>query len=455
MRLLYVLSVIIFFFTAHADGPALQINDICLLGSKQIDQNVLLISKGNKSNEVNLTLIDSTTTVKWELTLITPKLKGYHFNKVQILHTSEYIYWVSQLDHTASVQLIQISDGLMVQTVPLAKNLHANSNPVQVACNNESFWFFEKDGNEIIAYKLGDKGLGKHHSGADIKEPWNTSSFNAIKFQDNALYSGAYVISKNHRTIDILLQKKNLVTGDTLSNHVEIELSSSSYTYNSTVDYSLLKFVEAKDGFYALGKLDHPFENKYPKRKLTEAITGVWIAKFDNELNLQYINELSFKKFQGLVTNNQTTKPTVISITDCLNGTTLVNVNELREVLYGKKYVITLDTKGEEKSFIGGQDNYHFFEYNEKGLRHGAKKTHIRIFNDDWNQYKTASLHQMNYVNRLHSIELAIIKNKAESNHHTISEQCYTFMGMGDRVLILQYLDKKAGQLNIYEFKKP
>ena len=102
----------------------------------------------------------------------------------------------------------------------------------------------------------------------------------------NHVYSTSHVLDANHGGMHLYVQRCDLQTGDILEKDFYIELIATSFTYNSIVDRRVFGIVPAKNGFYIVGKLDMPMKRAYPKNKADESFLGLWIAKFDQDLNM-------------------------------------------------------------------------------------------------------------------------------------------------------------------------
>jgi hypothetical protein len=436
----------------HGQEPVFKEQKFKLIGMKQLDdQGILFIKKGEQSSEVILQFIDRDLKTKWTTPFAMGKLRGYSFHKVQVKSFDQKLYWVNQQDQHASLSIFNLQNGqLLKDSIILVKGLEVESPMVHCEATADGLLVISHDYNQLTIKRYGMNGWINEEIIGPLLEATQLHSFESHFVQNEALFASSYEVNKNHRKLNIKLYKVTLNTQDTQYFERELKLDHMSYTYNSTIDPNLFSVIQLSDGFMLMGKLDHAFAGPYPKTKLTEAFVGVWMAKFNFNLEQEFFSEIPFQYFHGMVTNDVVSKAAVLSIHEDLNQSLILNIHEVRELFYGKKYAIPLDKKGKHHGIVGGRDAYHFFEYDTKGLHGTAKSSHLRLMNDDWTYYSSSSLHMLPYIDQLHSSAILAIKTRSEDHYMDLSDQIYTTIKLNGKPLMLEYLDRRGGQLSIY-----
>ena len=442
-------------FNVLAQEPDFSLEGIQLIGIKSLsDDGMLLLSSKPKNQGIELSKISDNLELEWQSDLNIEKLKFYHFNKMQIEHSKHKIYLLNHADSLVHLTIVDRATGsIYLENSILNVKIATEDDFIHCTANDSFISIYSKSNNLFLCYKYYKDSLVSVSTAAFIEPPLSIDNYSIINTDNSDIYTYTYTPSKNHSKLNLELQKTNLHSGDTLNRSHELKLEFTSFTYNSTIDNNLMYFYTTDEGFYAVGKLDIAFKNDYPTTKLTEGCIGFWIAKFNKELELIYLTEIPFQFFQGLVVNDMLAKAAVIDIKEDLNTGLFVSITEMRGIIYGKKYVINLDSQGMYTTFIGGQDAYHFFEYDRMGLRKNGKAYHLRLMNDDWSYYATSYLHMLDYNPQFHSAIIGNILHLKDLEHKPEDGKIYNFLKNEKSVILMEYIDRKGGLLNFYRFQ--
>ena len=440
-----LLPFVILLLHLSSGAQQLQLSKQALIAVKQIDEHgFLLIAKGKGKQGIILRRVGLDLQLRWETEVEVAKLSGYQFNKAYVEVEKESLVFASMSAEKTIIIRLNIHDGSVLgrQEIPIQLQTEGNyqlmvsgQNTLMVKEGSRRWLNISSEG-EIAEDSL-QVSIGK-----DMRFGW-------VDEQDDQLYSYRYKASKDHRIIHLDLRKDGLEDRAKEERYYELELSFSSFTFNSTVDDRLMYFSAQGDHFYAIGKLDHAFTGNYPQTKLSEGFIGFWIAKFDRNLELIYFNEIPFQFFEGMISKDVISQAAVMDIKEDLYGSVLLSIHEMRGVIYHNKYVITLDKEGKHQGLVGGRDQYNFFEYNHQGLRECATKSKLRLMNDDWSYYATSSLGQMAYIPDHHSPMIAELRKRAANSPATLDELSYNFFSWKDRYYLLEYREQGKGKLSI------
>ena len=444
IRTLYLLLLLCINSLAFSQiSKSIELNRISLIGMTDLeDQGFVLLSTTKEKQQLGLQLITNELESKWQVSVDLDKLSGYAFYKAYVGADNERLELL--LDDGKQLRLINFSleNGKLLQdriltsgsTETSTYRIHRFTDRTEIYLDgSKRYLSLSPDTEEMKALDIDTPG---YHYG------W-------IGGMDDRRYSYKYKPSTDHGLMHLDLRYD---MGDsTVERYYELELEHSSFTYHSTVDKELLSFRELGGELYAIGKLDFAFEGRYPSTKLSDAFSGIWIARFDKELELVYFSEIPFQYFDGMISLNVISKPAVMDLKLDLQGNLLFAINELRQVLYGKKYMITIDENGKHQGLAGGMDSYNFFEYNRQGLRRQGNKLHFRLMDDDWSYFANSSLHFMGLLNGYHSAIFPVLQNMAKNSSHPPAELCYTFIGKSDAAYLFEYRDVGRGSLSIYK----
>lgn len=424
------------------------IQDIAILGTKQVGDKVLVAGQIDK-NTVKLTAIDSSANVAWEKEIIIPSLSGYNFNQLQVIENDGKVCIVQQTPKVVFFTTLDIANGEILEAgeakrkTPNAENktwMLQGDIPRMYSSQNGNLLEHSYEAKSLITYKI-----------ASVPEKYPIDKYASHFAQNNEVYATSRVLEPNHGLMHLYLQKYNTRTKDTIQREIDLELAHTSFTYNSSVDKNVFGVVPTATGFYLLGKLDIAFKNKYPTQKVGDNCIGFWIAKFNNDLTLDYFSEIPFQYLDHIVDADVVQIPSIIDIKEDANGGLFVTVNELQGVIYHKKYFVYLNNKGEINMAKGGLDAYHFMEYDRTGLRNSGRKSKLRLMNDDWSPYATNSflyLSQKEEYSQEANMLIAINENE---KRNTLASKAYNFYTLGEATIFFEYFEKGKGTLNIYK----
>lgn len=449
MKKVILICIILFSVSASAVEPDLSLDHLKLIGIKKIDKGIVLVSSTGKSGEIQLQLMDRSMKFLWSNTLSYPNdIERQKFLEILDLgpqlavcfhngQDGEFIY-IDRATGSASKRIGFLAN----RKISLGAFYPGSESLLQLVPLGPQF--------SLITYHISGSTDQSDHNSPPF---YGMDSKHLIRFiREDRLYTLNYKPNDNHSSLDLTCHVQHIDSLKTspLSVDTKINLQHHSFTYNSTLDESLLSVERIEDGFLVFGKLDYGFKGRYPAQKNSEAFVGIWVAKFDHNFNLIRLNEIPFSSFNGMITNDIVVKAAAIVPIEDINGNIIMNIQEFRYVLYGERYMITLDQKLSPRSLIGGKDAFNFFEYDAQGYRDAARSAGLRFLNDDWNNFAYSGLHFLSYIHNLHSPVIQMIHNLSISNRTTHAEESYYFCEMNKEVFILEYLDRKGGTLNIY-----
>lgn len=422
-----------------------------LIGLKHIaEHGTIILSKGSKRS-IRIQRLDTSLQELWNTNITLEKAKGYSFHKAEIYFSNDRVYLCDHFGYEVKAYVFDMITGKFISSKLLASDIATELDrlPIAVIDNKLSLLHFNKKQAVLITL---DHELEVETKDLQTELPYTAEDHLFFDSRKEVIHS--YEVEKDHSELTLKLISLDLFSRDTTVKEHILSLDHTAFTYNSIVDNRLMSFYPMGDELYAVGKLDHRFKGSYPQARNSEAFLGFWIAKFNKQLDLVYFSEIPFQYFEGLVTNDMVVKAAVLDLKEDLNGSVFVSINEMKGVLYGKKYVVNLDRTGQYTTFIGGQDAYHFFEYNDKGLRRTANKLKLRLMNDDLGFYSNSYLHLLKYSPNHHSEAIQSILQISSKQYVPYSDKIYSFHGRKNDYLIMEYLDKKSGSLNIYRVPK-
>lgn len=432
---------------SNAQTLSKTISSISIIGTKQIANKVLLVSKVDK-NTVKLTAIDTSANVAWEQNISIPSLSGYNFNKWQIIDNKENACIVQQTPKTIYYTTLNIASGEIIETGEAKRKVASAENNTWILDRNTPKMYSTQDGN-LLEHFFENKKLNTNRVSV-VHPKYPTDKYATHFTRDNEVFATSRVLEPNHGLMHLYLQKYNSETKDTMQREIELELAHTSFTYNSSVDKNVYGVVSSTTGFYLIGKLDIAFKNEYPTQKVGDNCIGFWIAKFNTDLSLDYFSEIPFQYLDHIVDADVVQIPSVIDVKEDANGGLFINVNEQQGVLYHKKYFVYLNAKGEINMAKGGQDAYHFMEYDRTGLRNAGRKSKLRLMNDDWSPYATNTfLYLTPKTEYSDEANMLMVINENEKKA-VLAAKAYNFYVLSGSALFFEYFEKGKGILNIY-----
>jgi hypothetical protein len=425
-----------------------ELEKIEVLGIKQSQNHVIVLSCGNSKNSINLTCISAQGNIKWETTVDVPKVSGHRFNQLEVLSSSSSVFVINQLSERSYVTELDALNGNVIYKL----------NPVEIS-NNDAFWFTK--GSDLLVslstentqkmYNVTQNGLQRAASVLSIEEKYNNSNLRSIAATHQSIITTTYTLERNHGKMHLLLSKYNFADGSIQNKELDLTLDHTSYTYNSTIDNRVYGVHQTESNFYLIGKLDVQFKNKYPTKKMGDNFIGIWIAKFNKNLELQYFSEIPFQYFNGIIPADVIKKPSVVDVKEDFNSGLFVNISELKGVIYGNMYITYLDSLGLQKSISGGMDEYNFMEYDVSGLRDAGRKSKVRLMHDDWSPYATNIFNVLNHRPQDYSVvaenTIGLSRNSRTSMY---ADKSFNYLLFPESVLYFEYVTRKKGSLNVY-----
>jgi hypothetical protein len=448
MRFTTTLLCISFFLCSFSQTLSNTIQGISLLGTKLVGNQLLLLSRTEK-NEVKLMALNDEGQQNWATSFEVASLGGYNFNQIQLVGDDEFIFVVQQLSRQTLIKKLSSISGDEIGEFSI--KLETGENPKVWGYNGATLSMVTSQEGLLLKHTLTDKDELNITKMLDIPEKYPNTHIKVNYAKNKEVYTSTRVLEPNHGLMHLYLSKYNLETGDTMEKEIDLELAHTSFTYNSSVDQEVYGMFPSSTGFYLIGKLDIAFKKKYPTGKVGDNFIGFWVAKFNEDLSLDYFSEIPFQYLDYLVPTDVIKKPTVIDLKEDANGGVFLNINELQGVVYGSKYFVYLTDTGELGMAKGGLDEYHFMEYDRLGLRNAGRKNRIRVMDDQWTAFATDAFLYLSpkpgvfsdYSNKL--LTLA-----AKENRYLRMDKSYNFFKMNGHTLYLEHFSKKKGTLNIY-----
>ena len=447
LRLFTFLICFIIQFHSFAQLTKVQtIEGIQLLGLKKIEDGAILLSTKPTKKLLQCTKLTVDGELAWQTDISIPNLNGYNFNKLVVVEGQNNVFIINQLDDKALISKMTIHDGQLVYENKSFK-LDGKKESNQWIAPDDKITWVNTSGGILLAHRY-DEAVQDISS---LPSQYSEDNYQVNFTKKNAVYTTSYQLERNHGEMHVYLSKYDASLDTTFENTQDLTLDHTSYTYNSTFDKRVFGVKQDATGFYFMGKLDIQFKKDYPTVKNGDNFIGFWVAKFNFDLELEYFIEMPFQYFQGIVPADVIQKPAVIDFKEDYNTGLLININELKGVIYGSKYIVYLDSLGIYRYAIGGHDDYNIMEYDRLGLRNAGRKLRIRMMNDDWGAYATNSILYLNHRKNDYSKPLEEVITLAKSSRANNQNKSYNYLIFNDKVLYLEYLSKKKGTLNIYK----
>ncbi|MEY2924749.1 MAG: hypothetical protein RLZZ337_1297, partial [Bacteroidota bacterium] len=426
------------------------IEEIELIGIKKVDDGFLIISDGSNNKSIDCTKVGKTGEIVWKSNVEVPNLGGYNFNMLQVFFDTSSIYIMQQLSDYTIVTKLDKATGDEIYDGDHIK-VKGGENPLVWLVSGDKLYLSEGEKGFITLRESVGGELMKKEEVIAFNNQFSVNTAQVFFSDAEFLYSGAYALEPNHGTLHLAFNKYNPATGQTIDMEHELVLEHTSYTYNSQFDLNVFGITKGVTGFYMVGKLDYHFNKPYPTTKMGDNHIGIWVAKFDFNLNLVYMSELPYQYFTGLIPADMVQRPAVIDLKEDANQGLFVAINELQGVIYGNKYFLYLDSLGMYHSVVGGKDGFNILEYDNMGLRDAGRRNRVRLMSGNWSPYVTSTFLFANNRPQDHSqVAENLITLKKQNKHFNPENWSYNYLILGNNAIYLEYGYKKGGMLNIY-----
>ena len=379
MRITATLLCFSLFLCSFSQTLSNKIQGISLIGTKVVGNQLLLLSRTER-NQVKLLALNDEGQQNWAISFEVASLGGYNFNQMQLIGDEEFIFVVQQLTRKTLIKKVKSTTGDVI--VDYSVKLETGEDPKVWGYHENTLSMVSSQDGNLLKHTLNEKGELDVTKVLDMPERYSEKSYKVSYAKNKEVYTSTRVLEPNHGLMHLYLSKYNLETGDTLQKEIDLELAHTSFTYNSSVDKEVYGMFQSSTGFFLIGKLDIAFKKRYPTTKVGDNFIGFWVAKFNEDLSLDYFSEIPFQYLDYIVPTDMIKKPTVIDLKEDANGGVFLNINELQGVIYGSKYFVYLTDTGEIGMAKGGLDEYHFMEYDRMGLRDAGRKNRIRVMDD-------------------------------------------------------------------------
>ncbi|NNJ56077.1 MAG: hypothetical protein HKP14_08090 [Bacteroidia bacterium] len=414
---------------------------------KKVDDGAVILSTKSTKNLLECTKISIAGDIVWKANVNVPNLNGYNFNKLVVIEGNDFLFVVNQLSKESLISKISKSNGDIVYENQSFKT-ETKSETNHWLASNDEIKLVKTSGGTLIQQQFNSESTSEI---GNLPSIYSEDHYQVNFTKNNAAYASSYTLERNHGEMHIYLSKYDAELDSTIENTQDLTLDHTSYTYNSSYDKRVFGVKQDETGFYFMGKLDIQFKKDYPTVKNGDNFIGFWVAKFNYDLQLEYFIEMPFQYFQGIVPADVIKKPAVIDFKEDYNTGLLININELKGVIYGSKYIVYLDSLGIYRYAIGGHDDYNFMEYDNLGLRNAGRKLRIRMMNDDWAAYATNPILYLGHRKNDYSKALEESISLANSSKATNQNKAYNYLFFDDQIMYLEYLSKKKGTLNIFK----
>ena len=448
MKYITVLFVLLTPLFSFSQTLTYSVENFSLLGVKKIENQLVLLSKGDGTS-VKITSISSDGEHLWDSDFEVERLGGYSFNKMHIHGNSEVLYVVQQYENHTAIKKYASQSGELIQDYDLSIKT-GDENSIWGMSNNDICKMTVKGETLYKSQLLEDETL-EDTQAAKAPENYDNENYRVHFVKDGNAFSSTRVLEPNHGSMHLYLNKYNMGTGDTVQKEIEMELAFTSFTYSNSLDKSVYGVVSSPTGFHLVGKLDIAFKNKYPSGKVGDNFIGLWVAKFTDDFELEYFSEMPFQYLDHIVPADVINKPAVIDLKEDDNKGVFINVNALQGVMYGQKYFIYLDHTGNISMAKGGNDAYHFMEYDRMGLRDAGRKNRVRLMNDDWSSYATNVFLFLSPKPEVYSVSANNTMDlNLQDEKFTPDMKAFNFVNFRSNTLYLNYFFKKKGTLHVY-----
>ncbi|MGB1037589.1 MAG: hypothetical protein ACPGYY_03005, partial [Bacteroidia bacterium] len=399
-----------------------------IIGTKKLENKLLVLSKGD-FEDIDITAFSSKGSKLWQNSMMTDEPAGNHVNKIEILGNSISIYILQNLPKHTVVTVFSTENGDEIKEyITKPKPQSGRWTLVQ-----DELHLLTIDNNQLLRTNCEEEEELTEEA-ILFPSKYQTDKYRVHAIQGRDAVISSNVLEPNHGGIHLYLSKFDCKTGDTIQNEIDLTLEHSSFTYNSSIDKNVYGITSSPTGFHLTGKLDVPFKRKYPSQKVGDSFIGIWIAKFDWNLRLIYFREIPFGALNRLVSNDVINKPTLIQVKEDANQGLFVTLNELQGALYGKKYFVYLDNKGNPKTMLSTADQFHFYAFDKSGLRNSAKKIKVRMVNDDWSYYSNQHYTYFYETTDLFSLETnKVLSMNAKDENCSIESKAYTYFTFNDQ----------------------
>ena len=445
VKIFIVLSIL--FVNSFAQNLVNTLSTFSMIGAKQINENVLLISKGD-ARYITLTSIDKTGLTTWTQDIEVANLSGYNFNKLQILGNQENLYLIQE--HTEETIIIKLNSksGEIINTRDVKISEGAK---LQWTIHDDEPYQISVDKHDLQASQIDTTNGVNKNILFTVPEKYKKNGLKVQFANQSKILSTASVLEQNHGTMHLYISEYDMSTNTNKEREIDLDLEHTSFTYNSSYDKQVYGSINSSEGFYLTGKLDIVFKKAYPTTKMGDNFIGFWLAKFNKNLELEYFIEIPFQILTYLVPADVIRKPTIIQLKEDDNGAVFICLNEVKGVIYGKKYFAYINDNGQLIMAKGGGDAYHFTEYASSGVRESAHKTKVRLMNDDWSQYVTTIFPYISPQDNLYSKAAnTTFRLISKNDKYLEAEKVYNYFTFGEESLYIEYLERKKGTLNIY-----
>lgn len=449
----YFLLLLLSYSFQTFSQPNLQttIESIGIIGLKQLNQGALLITTGRDNQSIVCAKLDFNANEVWQVLIEVPNLGGYNFNMLQVFEDEEFMFITQQLSDYTLITKILCSTGEIVYDNELV-NVRGGEEPLVWAIADGEIYLINGDKGLVSTRKFsGEDKLKEENEVIAFAEQFSKNKARVFFSDSSSIYAGAYLLEPNHGIMHLTLSKYDIKSTASIEQEIELELENTSFTYNSQFDLNVFGVIKGNTGFYMVGKLDYHFDKPYPTTKMGDNHIGIWVAKFDFDLNLEFMRELPYQYFIGLVPADMVQRPAVVDIKEDANKGLFIAINELQGVIYGNKYFLYIDSTGMYRSVIGGKDGFNVLEYDKSGLRNAGKRNKIRLMNDHWSPYVTGTFLFNNNRPQDHStLAENLITLRKQNKRFEPENWSYNFLTFKDKTLYFEYNERKSGTLNIY-----
>jgi hypothetical protein len=437
-------------------SPQLLLKDVKLIGLIQMNAHgQLLVCEGEKDNEVLLKKINKDLEVDWQQTIQYQKHKKKEKLPVhsRVLFNDSLILWLHKARSTRMTVLSQESGDVLQRN----KNITRLRDGGQTHLNNfkliRNTLYYAREDQNTIKLSIADSSKYKIEDVIYLGERGKAHiPHHLVHAAQDDIITYAYQMNSTHSKMDISFTKWDEKGKAIKTKEHTLRLPFHSFTFNHHSTKALLYIHKTHDGYYAFGKLDYRLKGQYLEKPYFNGFVGFWVARFDEDFNLLYLEDYPFSQYPNLILKGIIKKDCFMDIKEDVNGCLFMSFYVPGEFTETASYVFYLDPYGSLLGLSSGRSEGNFFGYDKYGVRNKSKKTKIRLYDDFWRYYNTFYLPDVDYKKQVHSRAVGMSKYLAATSKKHKTNTAYTFMTMPHYDLVYAYTKKR--ELRVYVVPK-
>lgn len=431
---------------AQALFPDFELKDVKVISmiNMENDGQLIITSSETKSN-VELIKLDAELQLKWKTKLFCNNINNRtNPSKIQVLHNANKIFWINESDKLR-VAVIDQEEGTILQKEKIIVGTESILNQIHHFTLQEDQLVMASNNRGNIQIMKSDPFTSRVQARQSIPKEVHQRFKQIAYMKDQTIYSYSYSVNRLHSEMNIEFAAYDLNGKKLNSKKHELTLKHFSFAFNSSYDKNLLHVYPVTDGFIIFGKMDYRFNKRFVNNPEESRFAGFWIAKFDQSMELVHKHEYPFSFFQNQITNAEFPAESLVDVKEDVNGNYFLNFSTVPESLLSQFSVIFyLNNELLFQSIHSGKMGRTFFDYNSYGVRTIAKKTNIRVVNDDWRYYSTSFLPLIKPIPHMHSTVLYTLNRMSKNTGVHEQDMAYNMVPFNDQYdYIFEYIKEK------------